>query len=139
MMMHTKLSGTFALAALLLAGCATQSLQSLPPEEQVLERAQARWDAARTGDFEKSYSFTAPSYRAVTDIKIFRNETAGSQSLISAKVISVTCATDSSCAAKIRIEFYSPLSAHRLKPDTIVTHYDEQWTKEDSNWWLFRQ
>jgi len=102
-----------------------------------MARAQARWDAARAGEYQKSFAFTAPSYRAVTDIKLFRGVTAGSQGLVSAKVIGVTCETEASCAAKVRIEYYLPLGAARPKPEVTTNHFDEPWVKEDGEWWLF--
>lgn len=149
-------SKTFGIAGLvmLLAGCAAQggpeatrataaapaaTAPAATAEQQVMDRAQARWDAARAGEFEKSFSYTAPSYRAVTDIKIFRNETSGSQSLISAKVIGVKCESETSCAAKIRLEYYEPFNVNKPKPGIIQNHYDEPWIKEDGAWWLFKR
>lgn len=137
---RTALLGTIVTTATtFLGGCALPAAMQQSAEQQVMERAQARWDAARAGDFEKSYSLTAPSYRAVTDLKLFRAETAGSQSLISATVVSVACETETSCAAKARIEYYAPLGPQRPKPDVIVNYFDEPWVKEDGNWWLFRR
>lgn len=131
------------LAALSLFGCGTQPVAGSAPagtaEQQVMERAQARWDAARAGDFEKSYGFTAPSYRALVDLKIFRAETAGAQQLNSAEVLRVTCESDTSCAARVRIEFNVPLGANRTTPEVAETHFDEPWVKEDGNWWLFKR
>lgn len=128
---------------LALSGCATQpaagSATVRTAEELVMERAQARWDAARAGDFEKSYSFMAPSYRALVDLKIFRAETAGAQQLVSAKVLRVTCESDISCAARIRTEFHVPLGPQRTRPEIAETHYDEPWVKEDGNWWMFKR
>lgn len=123
------------LAAALVAGCATQPGASR--EEVVRVRAQARWDAARAGEFEKSYAFTTPSYRAVTDLKLFRAVTSGAQALVSAKVIGVTCETEASCAARVRIEYHLPLGPQRLKSEVVANHFDEPWVKEDGEWWLF--
>lgn len=132
-----------AVGTLLLVGCSTQpsslAVSGVANEQAVMDRAQARWDAARSGDLEKSYSFVVPSYRAVTDIKLYRAETAGSQSLGSAKVIGVKCESDTSCAARIRIEFSPPFTAQRLKPEAITNHFDESWVKEDGEWWLFKR
>lgn len=131
------------LAALSLYGCGAQPVVAQAPaeaaENQIMERAQARWDAARAGDIEKSYSFTAPSYRAVTDFKIFLAATAGEQQLISADVLSVKCETDTSCAARVRIKFNLPLGSYRTKPEVAETHFDEPWIKEDGIWWLFKR
>ena len=147
--MNSKTFGVAGLAAALLAGCASQAVPeatqgamaapAATAEQQVMERAQARWDAARAGEFEKSFSFTSPSYRAVTDIKLYRNETAGSQSLVSAKVIGVKCDSETNCAAKIRIEYHEPLTISKPKPAIIQNHYDEPWIKEDGAWWLFKR
>ncbi len=147
--MNSNTFGIAGLAALLLVGCAAQggpeatrttaAMPASTAEQQVMDRAQARWDAARAGEFEKSFSYTAPSYRAVTDLKIYRNETSGSQSLVSAKVIGVKCENETSCAAKIRLEYYEPFTVNKLKPGIIQNHYDEPWIKEDGAWWLFKR
>lgn len=125
---------------LLVAGCASQPSDPILQSEQIIkQRAQERWDASRKGDFEKAFSFTTPSYRAVTDIKVFRNATSGSQNLVSADVLSVKCETEASCAAKVRFQFHSPITLQNLKQDIIENHFDETWVKEDGNWWLFKQ
>lgn len=133
-------SSTVALgivAAISLAGCATPGSPALSVEQHVMARAQARWDASRAGEFEKAYAFTAPSYRAVTDLKLFRGVTTGVQGLVSANVIDVRCETESSCAAKVRIEYYLPMSPQRPKPEVVSNHFDEPWVKEEGEWWLF--
>lgn len=126
-----------SIAVISLAGCATPGLSPSSVEQHVMARAQARWDAARAGQFEKSYAFTAPSYRAVTDLKLFRGVTSGAQGLVSANVIGVECKTEASCAAKVRIEYYLPLGAARPKPEVTSNHFDEPWVKEEGEWWLF--
>lgn len=129
-----------ALAALSLYGCGAQPVAGdAPAEKLVMERAQARWDAARAGDFEKSYGFTAPSYRAVTDFKLFRAATVGEQQLLAAEVLGVKCETEASCSARVRIKFNLPLSQYRTQAELVETHYDEAWVKEDGNWWLFKR
>lgn len=126
-----------AIAAISLVGCATPGSSTGSVEQHVMARAQARWDAARAGQFEKSFAFTAPSYRAVTDVKLFRGVTAGAQGLVSANVVGVTCETEASCAAKVRIEYYLPLGAARPKPEVVSNHFDEPWVKEEGEWWLY--
>jgi hypothetical protein len=126
------------LALLGAGGAGMSAAADTPPELQVLTRAQARWDAAVAGDFEKSYSFTAPSYRALTPFKNFKAQRTGEASLASAKVIGVECGAES-CAAKVRIEFYGPITKYNTAPSLISTHYDERWVVEEGNWWLFLQ
>lgn len=123
------------------AGCAGTAAENASgsAEEQVQARAQARWNAALAQDFEKSYSYTAPSYRALTDFRLYKAQKAGEAALISAKIVGVKCENENSCAAKVRIEFHAPLMGGYKKDDTIVTHYDEKWIKEDGKWWLFLQ
>ena len=132
--MILRLSGwlSVVIAASFVAACAGVPTESGTVEEQVLERAQARWDAMLAGDFEKGYEFTAPSYRALTELRLFKAQYAGSATLISAKAIGVKC-TDLNCDVRTRIEYKLPLS--RFK-DVIVNHYDERWVKEDEKWWV---
>ncbi len=135
--MNRSMLALAAIAAVSLAGCAAPGLSTQSVEQHVMARAQARWDAARAGQFEKSFAFTAPSYRAVTDLKLFRGVTAGAQSLVSATVVGATCETEASCAAKVRIEYYLPLGPQRPKPEVVSNHFDEPWVKEEGEWWLF--
>lgn len=107
-----------------------------PLEEMVSRRAQERWDAARQGNFEKSYAYTLPSYRAVTPFKLFRAGKTGEATLLSAKVVGAKC-EEAVCYVRVGIEFLSPFMA--MQGQTMQTYFDERWTLEDNQWWLYLQ
>ncbi|MEJ2385209.1 MAG: hypothetical protein P8Y54_12600 [Xanthomonadales bacterium] len=54
-----------ALVATLLAGCA---LTPAVDEDEVVERAKARWDAVLAGDYETAYPFYTPGFRSSTSL-----------------------------------------------------------------------
>jgi hypothetical protein len=103
-------------------------------EALVVKRAQERWDAARAADFEKSYSYTLPSYRALTSLKMFRAAKVGEAGLVGADVISAKC-SQFSCDVKVGIKFLSPFMS--MPGVELSTFFDERWVLEDGQWWLF--
>lgn len=127
------LAATLA-GALLSSACATLG-EPEPPEAQVAKLAKIRWEAAIAGDFEKIYSLTMPSYRAVTDYKLFRSKIGAGVVWKSAEVVDVNCAA-TACKAKVRIDFV-PLLGGGSKTQ-VSTHFDERWVQEEGKWWLYQ-
>ncbi len=113
----------------LLAACA--GLSPATPEEAVQKRAQARWNALLAGEWEKAYSFSAPSYRALVDFNRYRGRVGNAVGWTDAQVVSVACEAES-CTAKIRIGFRPTL---RPRGEAMSTHVDEKWMVEDGDWW----
>lgn len=122
------------LMAAFAAGCA--SLSSAPPEEVVRERAQARWDALRAGEWAKAYGYMAPSFRAVVDEKRYPSRFGGGVAWVGAEVVQVTC-QEERCIARVRIDA-KPILGGR-PGEVMSTHYDETWVREDRQWWLYER
>lgn len=128
------------IAALVIAVLATACATVPPPppktpEEIVTERANERWKAAIVGDVEKSYSFTAPSYRAVVPLERYRGRFGTAVMRESAETVNVTCEA-TRCEAVIRINFVVP-TARRM--GTQQTHVRETWVLEEGQWWLHQR
>jgi hypothetical protein len=115
-----------------LAGCA--SFAAREPETDVRERAQARWDALVTGNWEKAYSFATPAYRKAVDLFGFRGRSAPAAKLKSAEVVNVKC-KDATCDVSMRIGF-APLQ--RGYPET-TTDLEERWILEAGEWWRYER
>jgi hypothetical protein len=116
-----------ALAAV--GGCAVLKPQT--PEERVMERSQARWDALVKGDTRAAYGFLSPGSRAVTTPEIYASSIrAGFWK--SAKVNKVVCGSPQSCDAQTEIEY--EFQGKRTK-----TPLQETWIREGSDWWYVQK
>lgn len=131
-------------AALLLAACATAlltacaSLQPATPEQAVQQRAQARWQALLAGDIAKSYTYMAPSYRAVVDFERYSGRIGGAAKWLDAEVVRVHCESEEKCTARLKITA-QPLMPATTKRSPISTGVDETWLLEDGQWWLYQK
>ncbi len=119
--------------AAMVAGCA--STASGPPEEVVRQRAQARWNALLDGDFSRAYDYMAPSYRALIERKRFPNQFGSGAGWQGAEVVSVTCETDR-CKVVMKVAVRTALRGRSAPP--LSTHFDENWVKEDGQWWMYQ-
>ncbi len=117
-----------------LGGCA--SFKAATPEEIVRERATKRWAALISGDFQKVYELTTPSYRSVSNFSSYKSKFGHAVNLLSADVVSVTCETEK-CTSVVRVEA-KPLLGGGFG-NTLKTHVDETWLFEDGHWWFFQK
>ena len=104
-----------------------------PQQIAVRDRATARWQMLMAGDFAKAYAFTTPTYKGTTSEAAFLVQFEKKPQWHGAEVLAVTCATPTSCVARVRIDL--KISLPRTKMDRITTHDDEAWVFEDGQWW----
>ena len=121
-------------AAALAVGCA--SVSSDQPEEEVRQRAQARWNALMEGDWAQAYRYMAPSYRALVEQKRYANQFGGGAAWLAAEPVKVACAEDR-CTVEMKVTFRPVIGARTSAPAT--THFDETWIREDGQWWMFQK
>jgi hypothetical protein len=125
-------------AAVLLAGailgCATGAGK---PDDVVRQRADQVWKALIASDFEKSYEYMPPSYRAVTPLQRYKNGFGGAIKWVGAEVVSVKCDTEDKCIAHMKVEARTVLRGFRKDMPPLVNYFDETWVREDGQWWLF--
>jgi hypothetical protein len=136
---HLSSLRTFARPALLatalaatLVGCA--NLPGRDATTTVQERAQARWNALVAGQIDKAYTYTAPSFRAITPYDIYRGSFGAGASWQAADVIDVRCETER-CEVAVRLRIQIP--AGHLGP--ITTDAKEVWIQENGQWWLYQK
>ena len=115
-------------------GCAVVTPPT--PEAAVKELATQRWKALLAGDMAKAYEYTAPSYRAVSTIDMYKSQFGGAVNWVGAEVVSVACEVEK-CTPVVRIEVKHLLGAKF--GNTISTHVDETWLLEDGRWWFFQK
>lgn len=129
-----------ACAALVLAGCAGLPSMASKPEDIVRERAAARWKAQIARDWDTSYSFFAPSYRAMVSLNRYRSSFGSAAAWTGVEVASVACEADV-CTARIKVDFRAAMpSTGSLpgRPQVMSTYLNERWVREDGQWWLFQ-
>ena len=116
-----------------LAGCAGISQSS--PEEVVKQRVNERWKTLVSGDFARSYSYTAPSFRGLISQDVYRSRIGGAVNWVAGEVATVECPEAIKCIARVRID-YKPLLRGRAG-NTFSTYANETWVLEDGQWWAF--
>ena len=112
-----------------LGGCAL--MEQRPAEQQVQERAQARWDLMLKGDLTGAYEYMSPGTRAVMTRDQFTNSVrTGFWKAV--KVEKVVCETPESCEAHLTVDY-------EFRGSPIRTPAKETWVKDGSTWWYLRK
>ncbi|THU01034.1 hypothetical protein E9531_09630 [Lampropedia puyangensis] len=129
-----------AIAAALLAGCTTQQTDDRPPEDIVKTRSTEHWQALMNLDFDKAYTYLAPSVKTVLSADGFKrrfsiNPRQKGSPWKKTEVRSVTCADKETCQAKVFVEAQPYIPQFKGMSTTTVT--DEQWVYQDGQWWLY--
>lgn len=118
--------------AIAFAGCAPAV--NAPPDKIVAELANERWVALIDGDYAKAYEFTAPSFRAVVDLKTYQKKFAGGGVVWSgAKTSKVACEADK-CNVTVDVTGTALAGTTRL---TRTVPVSEVWVLEKNRWWQF--
>ncbi|XAH22992.1 hypothetical protein AAFF27_23855 [Xylophilus sp. GW821-FHT01B05] len=125
-------AATLVGAGLWLAGCASVVPQT--PEQAITQRAAERWKLMMADKFDASYEYTAPSYRALKDVKAYRLNYGAAGGWTAAEVAKVTCASEASCTAVLKIAIKNPTPIRSLP--TLTTALDEAWVLEDGRWYF---
>ena len=116
-----------------LAGCAGMGAPEAP-ELTVRTLATQRWQALLAQDFNKAYTFLAPSYKQLNTADAYQKKRQGVPvKWIEAKVIRTTCEAEK-CDVRIALES-KPLTPFAFK-GTITSGIDETWVLENGQWWL---
>lgn len=126
-----------SMAALALSACAGISTQkNKTPEEIVVERAQARYDALMQKDEDglaKAYTYTSPSFRTYTTVKQYNAKVAGRGMWNKVSVRKAEC-EESICKVMVDLTYTSP----QLKIPLTRPFY-EKWIEINDQWWIYHK
>jgi hypothetical protein len=127
-------------SVLSVVGCATgvgqkEPIESSVPErkvfskeELVVKRAQERWDALLSRNFEKAFGYISPAMRMTLPFEVFQGRLASS-SWLSAKVERAQCMEDY-CDVHFKLQYY-------LFPNVPHTsQFEERWIFDGAQWWF---
>ena len=120
-------------ASTALVACASMGAGS--PEDVVKQRVNERWKSLVSGDFARSYSYTAPSFRGLISQDVYRGRIGSAVNWVAGEVATVECPEAIKCIARVRID-YKPLLRGRAG-NTFSTYANETWVLEDGQWWAF--
>jgi hypothetical protein len=122
-------SASVVAVGLLAVACATVAPKT--PEEQVKERAQARWERLVKGDAKGAYEYFSPGSRSVLSADSFAASIKPGfwKSVVVEKV---TCESAQTCEAQATIEY--EFQGRRTK-----TPLRETWIRDGSDWWYVQK
>jgi hypothetical protein len=119
----------------LAGGCAVNPPgEAISDQDQVAQKAQARWNLLIEGRVESAYDYLASGYRKVTPFPHYRKTVKGVGLWKTAKVTEVVCESSEVCTAAVDII----LEIRHLMMKTPVRTGNtirEKWVKDgDGNW-----
>ncbi|WP_326534100.1 hypothetical protein [Pseudorhodoferax sp.] len=136
-MFPTRLARRGAASALVLlfalGGCASLAPQT--PEQAIQQRSQDYWKARLTNQTAAAYAFTSPSYRKLRSESQYGSQYGQPAAVQSVEVLDVKCASAERCSARIRLNVKPMIPGVKL--ETMATHIDEVWLREDGKWWVY--
>jgi hypothetical protein len=119
--------------SLLLGGCASTGSAKKHPVE---DRAQARWDALLTADFDTAYSLYSPGYRSANSRVDFEiSQRMRKVAVVAAKVESSDCSADA-CTVTSLVQYRVPSPVPGVSKWESGTSIQERWIRTDGKWWF---
>jgi len=116
----------------LLAGCATGPAAR---DQQVVERAQARWDATIARDIETAYTYYSPGYRSGTSLVDFAIEMSQRRvNYTSAEYVSHEC-DEARCTVKFNVGFRVLAAVPGMPVFDSRQMVDDTWILSGGKWW----
>lgn len=123
------------LLALMLVALVSACATSKPKDDPVKERAQARWDALLSKDYDTAYSFYSPGYRSSTSRVDFEiGIRARRVAWVSAEVQKISCEADS-CSVETLVGYKVARPVPGLDEWKNKNEVTERWVRTDGQWW----
>lgn len=119
--------------AVALSGCA--SLSPSTPQEIVQKRATDYWQARTTGQLDKAYALSTPSYRKLRNEAQFRSQFGGGASIETAEVSKVECEPEK-CSVQMKLGVKPAIIGMNF--GIVPIYIDEVWVLEDGRWWHYQ-
>jgi hypothetical protein len=114
-----------------LAACSTAP----KPQGQLIERAQARWDAIIARDYDAAYALYSPGYRSATSRTDFEIELRSRRiSWTSASYRAHSC-DGQVCSVTFDIEFTAPRPVPGMSKWDGRSSVEDSWIEVSGQWW----
>jgi hypothetical protein len=127
------------LTGVMSGGCSeVEGPQAVSPEQQLVERAEARWRALAEGDFEAAYAFESPAYRDITPLQRFRGQFGSAVAWKGAEVKRVELG-ESAATAKVLLNLRYSAHMPTGEPYETTQGVRENWMLADGVWWHIRK
>ena len=126
----------FLIIAMLLTACASNPQQT--PEQQVAQRAEARWKRLIAKDYQQAWEYLMPSYRNLVSPQDYGKRFGSAGAWTNAIIHEVTC-EPSVCKVKVRVTTKMRVPLFAAKIPEVNTYVDERWVREDGQWWLYEK
>ena len=124
-------------ATAVLAGCA--ALTPKTPEQVVAERAVERWNLLIKRDLAGAHAYYQPFFRNAFSVKDVE-QADQPPSAYAVRVHNVTCQPER-CTARVVFKVKAPIGRSMRAGRTmdIETFRDEDWVRENGQWWYERR
>jgi len=121
-----------ALALMILSACAA-SPQSR--EDEIRQRAQARWDALLEKDYETAYSYASPGYRSTMSVVDFEIEIRSRRVQYQSAEYKEQSCDEQTCSVTMLIGFKVVKPVIGLDVWESTSAIKEQWIQTGGEWW----
>ncbi|CAB1274331.1 hypothetical protein [Candidatus Nitrosacidococcus tergens] len=123
---------TLLLGAFALIGCT-----SVPKEQQVGERAVARWQALITQDWQRAYNYLSPGYRGVHSLDLYKSRFGNAVHWEDIRLTETTCSEENLCRVVLSLTFTYTGHVGQMVPGQHQQIIKEKWIKEQNQWWYY--
>ena len=108
-------------------------------EEQVAERAEARWQARIAKDWKVVYGFMSPGYRSTHPYDVFAAQMSRAPLFYrKASVEKVVCQDAERCIVELNIESEYRGTQAQFQGQVSTSKVKEQWIRLGGQWWFGR-
>lgn len=112
------------------------NITALPAQDTILrEKAQNRWRAIISGDFEKSYGYETPDYRKKFSLESYKSRFGKSVSWLDSEVVTLNIVDNGSLARVLVAVLYSAPSPVSNGVVTNKKFLWEEWVIVESEWY----
>ena len=124
---------TLACLAVAVSGCA--ALTPSTPEQAVQKRAADYWKTRVSGELDKAYEFSTPSYRRLRTVVQFNRQFGAGASIEQAEVNKVECEPEK-CNVQMKLGVRPAIMGVAM--GMVPIYVNEVWVLEDGKWWRYQ-
>jgi hypothetical protein len=118
---------------LLLGACASSGTVKKNPVE---ERAQQRWDALLSGDFDTAYNIYSPGYRSANSRVDFEiSHRSRKVAILLARVDDSECSGEA-CTVNVSVQYRVGAPVPGVSKWESSSRLQERWVKTEGKWWF---